>query len=354
MQQGHSNTYESIPSTDADNTHHNEAVEHKDEDPKVSTLELFADLVMVVSIHVVAEPLEEEEDPTEQHAVTQIYVCRVFFLWLAWHMVTLLMNAAVKMQTQNCPMYHSVMFVWMAVVLQMAQAFAAADDRQAVLWYLALRAFVTAMFARQVYFPYRQCTLRNGTCGMAVSEEWLVMMQRLACYLTMEFVLCEGLPLTLALVWGTTTAHRSLYMPAIYVAMGLIFVAFVASAVGLGNGGTNNASSSDNDDDDDGRKNKPILATAFDAEHLQERYVQCTCVCPTPSNAFWVQLSCTDLFIHGATPFYEILNYAIHLHMAVTNSLHSFLPVNCVLPLASRATPWRRPPCSSWPFAPTC
>lgn len=76
--------------------HEEEEEEEEEEEAKVSTLELFSDLVIVVSIHVVAEPLEEPG-----FNEFGLYFARVFYLWLAWHMMTLFMNAAVKMKSSN-------------------------------------------------------------------------------------------------------------------------------------------------------------------------------------------------------------------------------------------------------------
>jgi hypothetical protein len=257
--------YDSIPTAENSHDDHVEEEEEEEEDPKVSTLELFSDLVMVVSIHVVAEPLEDEE-AMKSWAQIQLYVCRVFFLWLVWHMVTLLMNAAVKMQTQNCPIYHSVMFLWMACVLKMAQAFSAENDRTAIGWYLALRLFETAMFARQVYFPYCGAKLANGTCGIAVTKDWLTMMQNMVRYLCGSFVVCEVIPMSLALVWGV---DGEIFLTPIYVAIILIVGSFVLYASDLTifgfSGGKNH--------DSGGDPEMTLAAGAFDSDHLQERYV---------------------------------------------------------------------------------
>ena len=54
--------YESIKNVEEDESDYSqeEDEEEEEEEPKVSTLELFSDLVIVVSIHVVAEPLEDD------------------------------------------------------------------------------------------------------------------------------------------------------------------------------------------------------------------------------------------------------------------------------------------------------
>lgn len=243
-------TYQSIPGQEHEgHSHGNEEEELEDEEePTVSTLELFSDLVIVVSIHVVAEPLEEAD-----FSDYGLYLARVFYLWLAWHMITLVMNGAVKLKTQNCPIHNFMIFLWMAAILHMAQAFAIDNDRTAAQWYLALRLYETIIFARQVYYPYKALVLEDGSRVLAVSEGWLNLMQSYVPILSLTWLVCEFLPLSLAIYWGNHE-EGTLYLPMVMTSMGLILVGFLISVI------------------DPGDRGGKAVVSALDADHLQERY----------------------------------------------------------------------------------
>jgi low temperature requirement protein LtrA len=250
---------------DADHHHHHhqdeEAEEEAEEEPKVSSLELFSDLVIVVSIHVVAEPLEE--DGFDNYA---LYFARVFYLWFVWHMATLFMNTAVKMKSQNCPVHNFVMFFWMAVVLQMTQNFTTNDDMKAILWYLLLRLVESLVFTKQIFLPYKAKEDCHGSKCCTVSDEWLQHMQAFIPVTWIAFVLCELLPLSMAIFLGSR--EDGPYFPAILVSILLIVVGFFFSAIDRS--GFSN--------DHDGTRptatttSKKMIESAFDADHLQERY----------------------------------------------------------------------------------
>lgn len=235
-------SYQSIPEN---NIHEEDNKE--EEEPKVSNLELFSDLVIVVSIHVVAEPLEESNF-TEYG----LYFARVFYLWLAWHMVTLFMNAAVKMKSQNCPIHNLFIFVWMAFILHMAQAFSINDDASAIKSYLGLRVFETLIYWRQVRFPFKAIEQLDGTKIMSVSEDWLSAMNAYVPVLVTTLVFCEFIPLSLAVYLGEK--HGELYYPMVLTSMIMIVISFLSGALGF-----------------TGNRGK-MLVNAFDADHLSERY----------------------------------------------------------------------------------
>jgi len=236
--------YQSISEKGSQEEHNKE--ESLEEEPKVSNLELFSDLVIVVSIHVVAAPLEESG-----FNEFGIYFARVFYLWLAWHMVTLFMNAAVKMQSQNCPIHNFFIFIWMAFVLHMAQGFSINDDAKAIRAYLGLRFFETLIYWRQVRFPFKAIELEDGTKIASVNDDWLSAMQEFVPVMGFTLIFCEFIPLTLAIYFGT---NEDLYYPMVLVSMISIVASFLMGALGgIGNRGK-------------------MLVNAFDADHLSERY----------------------------------------------------------------------------------
>jgi len=240
--------YQSIVPDEHSNPHEEEEEEEEEEEPKVSTLELFSDLVIVVSIHVVAVPLEEPG-----FSQFGLYFARVFFLWLAWHMMTLFMNAAVQMKSQNCPIHNFFIFLWMASILHMSQAFSIDDDIVAVQWYLFLRIFETLIYVRQIVFPYKAVTLEDGSRTFSVSSEWLEAMGQYIPVMVFSLLFCEILPLSLAMHWASPQTGE-LYYPMVATSIALVLVSFFVGALGgLGNRGK-------------------MLVNAFDPDHLQERY----------------------------------------------------------------------------------
>mmetsp|Transcript_21957 Transcript_21957/g.32885 ORF Transcript_21957/g.32885 Transcript_21957/m.32885 type:complete len:459 (+) Transcript_21957:109-1485(+) len=239
------------PTEEQNDTGHGRSHEEEDEeeDPKVTTLELFSDLVMVVSVHAVAEPLEEE------HSFKSFgtYLARVFYLWLAWHMITLFMNASVKQKANNCPFFNLFLFLWMAVITQMAKAFAGNEDCSAAKWYLFLRIFETLIFTRQVYYPYKAIQMEDGTRKLAVDEEWVISSQKYSRLLIVNLFLFEILPLSTAIYLGD---GKNLYAPAVLFSVVSISLSFTVGAVDFGF--MNNVSIT--------------MEDAFDTQHLQERY----------------------------------------------------------------------------------
>lgn len=223
---------------------HHEEEEHEEEEPKVTTLELFSDLVIVVSIHVVAEPLEE--DDFDQFG---LYLARVFFLWLTWHMMTLFMNASVKMKANNCPFFTFFIFIWMTAILHMAQDFSVNNDKDAVMWYFFLRIFETLIYWRQITYPYKAIVLEDGTKAFSVSNEWLDAMSKYVPVLFFSLIFCELIPLSFAIHFGD---GNSLNISMVITSIAMVLISFFVGA-GIGNRGK-------------------MLVNAFDADHLQERY----------------------------------------------------------------------------------
>lgn len=250
--------------TAVDNHHHHEeeGEEEGEEEPKVSSLELFSDLVIVVSIHVVAEPLEEDDFDSYS-----LYFARVFYLWFVWHMATLFMNTAVKMKMQNCPVHNFIMFFWMAVVLQMAQSFTTNDDNKAILWYLLLRFVETLVFMKQILLPHKANQDCDGNRCCSVSDEWLQHMEAFIPIMWVSFAICEFLPLSMAAFFGSR--EEGPYFPAIVTSVLLIVASFFWSAVY-----DRNVFSKTGDgvvEPTTNTKNR-MQAAFFDSDHLQERY----------------------------------------------------------------------------------
>mmetsp|Transcript_7511 Transcript_7511/g.8587 ORF Transcript_7511/g.8587 Transcript_7511/m.8587 type:complete len:433 (+) Transcript_7511:23-1321(+) len=212
-----------------------------EEEGKVTTIELFSDLVMVVSVHTVAEPLEEEGFTNYG-----TYLARVFYLWLAWHMITVFMNVSVKQKANNCPVFTFFLFSWMAAISQMAKAFNGDEDVSALKWYLSLRVFETVIFARQVMTPYYAIKLEDGTRKLAMSEAWIAGLRKYVPVMVTNLVVCEIIPLTVAILLGD---GKTPYFPAVYASIVMILLVFTIGAL---------------------RNN--LTFDAFDSEHLQERY----------------------------------------------------------------------------------
>ena len=240
--------------------HHEHEVtkDEEEEEPKVSTLELFSYLVIVVAIHVVATPLEESH-----FNEFGLYFARVFYLWLAWHIMTIFMNAAVLMKSSNCPIHNSFIFVWMAFILHMSQAFSVNNYMIAALWYLFLRAFETAIYWRSMIHPYKAIKLADGSMTLSVSDDWLKAMSDYIPVMVFTFIFCEFIPLSLAVYWGH---HDDLYSPMVATSIVLIILSFFVGAVRAvgkqnGNQGQQQQMSKDAN-----------VINGFDVEHFEERY----------------------------------------------------------------------------------
>ena len=239
--------YESIKNVEEDESDYSqeEDEEEEEEEPKVSTLELFSDLVIVVSIPVVAEPLEEADFNN-----FGLYFARVFYLWLAWHMITLFMNAAVKLQSQNCPVHCLFVFIWMSFILNMARSFSVNNDPEAVHYYLGLRAFEVFIYWKEIRFPHKSIELEDGSMTLSVSDDWLAAMTKYIPVMAFTFACCEFLPLSMAIYFGEGS---HLYYPMVAASMVLVVISLLVGAVGgIGNSGK-------------------MLVNAFDSDHLQER-----------------------------------------------------------------------------------
>lgn len=151
--------------------------------------------------------------------------------------------------TKKCPIHNLIIFIWMACILHMSQAFKIDDDATAIRWYLGLRCFETLVYFRQIRFPYRAITLEDGTKTLSVSNEWLDGMAGYIPVMAVSLVFCEIIPLSFAVYWGV---HDELYYPMVLASIALILISFFAGA-GVGNRGK-------------------MLVNAFDADHLSERY----------------------------------------------------------------------------------
>ena len=93
-------------------------------EPKVSSLELFSDLVMAVSIHIVAHPLETAADLWHGEMAVPMYLVRVFLLWRGWQSNMSFTNVANLWSPHGMltgPHYF-VVFCFMVCLLLVAQA----------------------------------------------------------------------------------------------------------------------------------------------------------------------------------------------------------------------------------------
>ena len=204
---------------------------------KVSKLEEFSDLVIVVAVHIVASPIERSE------ADMGWYLIRVFMLWFVWLMATLFMNTATVFRRTNCPTHYMFCFTWMAFVLAMTQKFASSNHSTAILLYLALRAIETGAYFQQVSAP------RPGF----VTQDRYENMKALVPIMVLTFVVTEAFPLTVAIFFQDHSSGEP-YFPAILAAVGSIVLSFFLFAW--------------SSDEQSGGK---MMEEAFDTGHLQER-----------------------------------------------------------------------------------
>lgn len=218
-------------------SHHDHEGASEAEEAKVSKLEEFSDLVVVVAIHIVASPIEKSE------ADMGWYLIRVFMLWFVWLMAMLFMNTATVFRRSDCPTHYMFCFTWMAFVLAMTQKFASSNHATAIKLYLALRAIETGAYYKQVSAP------RPGF----VTQDRYENMKTLVPIMVLTFVVAEAIPLTMAIFFQDHSTGEP-FFPAILAAVGLMVLSFFLGAWSR--------------DEEGGGK---MMEGAFDIGHLQER-----------------------------------------------------------------------------------
>ena len=117
------------------------AAPQQDEDieQKPTPVELFSDLVFVVAMHIVAEPLEELDSLSSTQV--PLYLLRVFSLWWMWHSAMLWANMAnLLFEGDDVRVWHhGVLFFAMTMIVIFAEACKRNDSALGLLFYLAAR-----------------------------------------------------------------------------------------------------------------------------------------------------------------------------------------------------------------------
>ena len=132
-----------------------EEEEEEELEPRVSSLELFSDLVMAVSIHIVAHPLETATDLWQGEMAVPMYLVRVFLLWRGWQSNMSFTNVANLWSPHGMLTgpHYIVVFCFMVCLLLVAQACNAGNERLTIMWYLIARLILFVAYAIQVYQP---------------------------------------------------------------------------------------------------------------------------------------------------------------------------------------------------------
>ena len=132
-----------------------EQEQEEEEEQKATSVELFSDLVFVVAMHVVAEPLESAPALWDGKLVLLVYILRVFVLWWLWHATMMWTNLANLLFVGDDlrPSQHVVIFVIMGCVITLSQA-AKEDDHSTVLTcYVIARTVLTLAWRLEAAHP---------------------------------------------------------------------------------------------------------------------------------------------------------------------------------------------------------
>ena len=213
----------------------------------MSTLELFSDLVMVVAIHIVAEPLEEIV-VQEKTTIMVWYLVRVLLLFQVWLGQIFFMNSAVVFRNATCPLHHGVVFVWMALVLFMTQEFAKGRDATALGVFLGARALEVVSYTLQVGEDHANL-LEAGILTNATVNN----LRSLVPILWKSYLFCELLPLLAAI--GLQNGTGTPFLPAIVISL-------------LAHNGSHIWAARLSDQ----RRGGKPLTDALDVDHLPERF----------------------------------------------------------------------------------
>lgn len=218
---------------------------------QVTTLELFSDLVVVVSIHVVSEGLEEKDWLTN----LEWYFIHVFQLWLVWHVAMIGFHVShLFMDHQNnrkLYVHYLVVLTFMTMTLLLAGAQAAHRHGAALVHFMVLRVFEVGVLWLQMqrsppdnFDPLRLAVLKSIPTTM------------------MPWVLFgEILPLTLSLLLSTDGGETP-YLPLIFLS---IFLIMAQRTYGAYQGDRMQRQQVMEDDED-------CVTNIFDPSLLRERY----------------------------------------------------------------------------------
>ena len=160
----------------------------------VTSLELFSDLVVVVAIHVIATPLEDEGIL----ANIPWYIIRIFHLWLIWHSATISFHLSHLFKDAENPILLLIALGYMVLVLLLAQNYRIDDNFGALIINMILRAMEVASFAVQVH---REPPMHFDSARLAI-------LRMIPNSMVPNFVVTELLPLSLSLIFAVDEQPR--------------------------------------------------------------------------------------------------------------------------------------------------
>ena len=160
----------------------------------VTSLELFSDLVVVVAIHVIATPLEDDGIL----ANIPWYIIRIFHLWLIWHSATISFHLSHLFKDAENPVLLLIVLLYMVVVLLLAQHYRIDDNFGALIINMILRAMEVTSFAIQVH---REPPMHFDLARLAI-------LRLIPQSMVPNFVFTEVLPLSLSLIFAVDGQPR--------------------------------------------------------------------------------------------------------------------------------------------------
>jgi low temperature requirement protein LtrA len=182
-----------------------------DDEFRVTSLELFSDLVVVVAIHIVSKGLEDEKWLTS----LQWYFIYVFQLWLLWHVSTIGFHVSHLFQDQDNGMDNALHYLavvtFMILILLLAGAQAGERPTAALILFMIVRVFEVGVLWLQVqrtpphnFDPIRLAVLKSIPNTMI---PWVLF--------------GEILPLSLSL-YLSPDGGQTPYLPLLYLSFSLI------------------------------------------------------------------------------------------------------------------------------------
>ena len=130
-------------------------MEQEGHEHKLTTLDLFSDLVMVVAIHIVAHPLEDKYWNYNGWDTEVWYVVHAFQLWLCWHTnmigshVSHLLNDHGDYSVPN----YVIAWAYMVSVLLLARHQVAYNNNAALAIFMGVRLLLVATLYYRAYRP---------------------------------------------------------------------------------------------------------------------------------------------------------------------------------------------------------
>jgi len=122
--------------------------EEDDKEFRVTSLELFSDLIVVVAIHIVSEGGLDE--PDEWWNNLPWYGIHVFQLWLVWHVAMLGFHVSHLFHDEKNACHDLVVVLFMILTLLLAGAQASKRYAAALIYFLILRVFEVGVLWLQV------------------------------------------------------------------------------------------------------------------------------------------------------------------------------------------------------------